>query len=178
MPATHHSPPRPPGTITLPDGITIREWRPEDQAALVALLRELQAFERSFNPRLKPPEEIGAWYIDMLSLQCAKLEGVILVAEDASGVLGCAVVYLWVEDTGEEEMLPHVRAHVSELVVTRRARGKGMGKLLLTECERRARFAGRDEITLAVEARNVEAHRLYRDAGYRDAKIRMTKSLS
>jgi ribosomal protein S18 acetylase RimI-like enzyme len=172
------SPPRPPGTITLLDGITIREARPEDQAVLIDLLRELQTFERSFNPRLKPPEEIGEWYIDMLTRQCAKLEGVILVAEDASGVLGCAVVYLWIEDTGEEEMLPHVHAHVSELVVTRRVRGKGLGKLLLTECERRARFAGRDEISLAVEACNDHAHRLYRDAGYHDAKIRMSKSLS
>lgn len=174
----HPCPLRPRGSNTLPDGITIREWRPEDQAALIALLRELQAFEGAFNPRLKPSGDIGAWYIDMLSLQCAKLDGTILVAEDASGLLGCAVVYLWVEDAGEEEMLPHVRAHVSELVVTRRARGKGLGKLLLTECERRARFAGRDEITLAVEAGNVAAHRLYRDTGYHDAKIRMTKSLS
>ena len=174
----NRSPPRPPGTAKLPDPVIIREYREDDAPAFIGLIRELQSYELPFTRHLKRPEDIGAWYVDLVKQQCAKLDGIILMAECASQCLGCAVVYLCVENQGDEEMLPHIHAHVGELIVTAGARGKGIGTMLLTECERLAKFAGRAEITLAVGAGNDMAHQLYRRSGYEAMKIRMSKLLA
>ena len=178
MARTNRYPPRPPGTTKLPDAVVIREFCDDDAPAFIALIRELQAYELPFTRHLKRPEDIDAWYLDQIQQQCAKLEGIILLAACAARCLGCAVVYLHVDNQGDEELLPHVQAHVSELIVTAGARGQGIGTMLLTECERRARLAGRAEITLSVGAANVSAHQLYLRSGYEDAKIRMIKQLA
>lgn len=149
----NRSPPRPPGTAKLPDPVIIREYREDDPPAFIGLIRELQSYELPFTRHLKRPEDIGAWYVDLVKQQCAKLDGIILMAECASQCLGCAVVYLCVENQGDEEMLPHIHAHVGE-------------------------FAGRAEITLAVGAGNDMAHQLYRRSGYEAMKIRMSKLLA
>ena len=141
-------------------------------------MRELQTAELPFKEYLKPAADMGAWYIDLLKIQCAKLEGVILLAEDKNACLGMAVLFTRAEEKGEEEEMPHTFAHISELVVTHTARGRGVGKALLDECERRSRLAGRDELTLAVLSQNEPAKRLYQKSNFEDVKIRMRKKLA
>jgi ribosomal protein S18 acetylase RimI-like enzyme len=157
--------------------ITIREYRDQDEEALIALLRELQAYECGFNLHYKPASAIGAWYVELLKQHCAEKGGVILMALDRSAYAGMAVVFTRVEEKGEAEEMAHVHAHVSEIVVTEAARGRGIGKALLAECERRARLAGRDELTLSVFPGNTAARRLYLAAGYEDFKISQRKQL-
>lgn len=170
--------PRPPGATPLPDAITIREYRDADEPALIALLRELQAAELPHNENLKPPEDIGVWYVDRLRENCAAMSGVILMAVGGTGQQGCAVLYTAVDEHEDAEERPHRYALVSELVVTASARGTGVGKALLAECERRAKSAGRGEVFIAVYAANATAQRLYRDAGFTEVKIRLKKALS
>ena len=121
---------------------------------------------------------MGAWYIELLKKQCSELAGLILVVEDDKQCLGVAVLFTRIEEKGDEEEMAHAYAHISELIVTKSARGRGIGKALLDECERRAKLAGRDEMTIAVLAENGSAHRLYRNSGYADVKIRLRKKLT
>ena len=141
-------------------------------------MRELQKTELPFNEHLKSPSEMSSWYIELLKKQCAEMDGVILVGEDGRHCLGTAVLFTRVEEKGEEEEMVHTYAHISELVVTETARGRGIGKALLNECERRARLAGRNELTLAVLAKNKAAHGIYRNSGYADMKISLRKKLT
>ena len=164
------------GCITA--AVTIRDYRDSDELALSGLLRELQTAELKFNARLKPAGEIGEWYIERLRQQCGALAGAILLAMNGSSCLGCAVVLTKVEEKGDGEELPFTYAHVSELIVTIEARGRGIGKALLKECERRSRAAGRDEMTIAVYAANESALNLYRSCGFADTKVRLRKTLA
>jgi ribosomal protein S18 acetylase RimI-like enzyme len=141
-------------------------------------LRELQVAELPFNEHLKPPAEMDAWYIELLKKQCSELAGLILVVEEDKQCLGAAVILTRIEEKGDEEEMAHAYAHISELIVTKSARGRGIGKALLDECERRAKLASRDEMTIAVLAENESAHRLYQSSGYADVKIRLRKKLS
>ena len=72
--------------------IEIRDYAPEDKAALIGLVRELQVAEGEVYDRMKPPEAIGAWYLDGLLEACRRQAGQILVAEQAGRVLGYAVI--------------------------------------------------------------------------------------
>jgi ribosomal protein S18 acetylase RimI-like enzyme len=149
-----------------------------EETALVELLRELQAYETQFTDHYKAASAMGTWYIDLLQKNCIEKEGVILMAWDGTESLGMAAVFMRVEEKGEEEELAHTYAHIGELVVAEKARGRGIGNALLEECERRARAAGRGEITLAVFAKNKFAKRLYHDFGFEDLKINQRKKLS
>ncbi len=154
--------------------ILIREFVEADEVAVVAILREMQAAELPLNPRMKPVEEIGVWYVAMLKEQ---EDATFLVAESGGNCVGFAVVLLDVQELGDAELRPYAHAHVTELGVAKAARGQGLGTALLQECERRARLAGRDELTLSVYCGNDPAQKLYRKAGFADFKVRMRKSL-
>ncbi len=137
----------------------------------------MQTEELRHNDKLKPVADIGKWYIDRLRENCAAMSGVILMALGGSGHQGCAVLYTAVAANEDEEEIPHNYALVSELVVTAKARGRGIAKALLAECEARAMTAGRDELFIAVFAANIPALRLYRGTGFTDMKIRLRKAL-
>jgi ribosomal protein S18 acetylase RimI-like enzyme len=56
--------------------------------------------------------------------------------------------------------------NVHDLAVQPEYRGRGIGRLLLEEVERRARARGSSKLTLEVHATNVDAMRLYRRFGF------------
>jgi GNAT superfamily N-acetyltransferase len=58
-------------------------------------------------------------------------------------------------------------AEIKRMFVTAAARGRGHGRALLAELERRARDAGYDRVRLYTTAVLHEARALYADAGYR-----------
>jgi ribosomal protein S18 acetylase RimI-like enzyme len=141
-------------------------------------LRELQAAELPFNEHLKPPTELGPWYIELLKKQCNEMKGVTLFVEDGNSSLGMAVLFTKMCENGDEEEMAHSYAHISELVVSETAKGRGIGKALFDECERRSKLAGRAELTLAVLAENDPAHHLYLNSGFADVKIKMRRKLT
>ena len=58
------------------------------------------------------------------------------------------------------------------------ARGHGLGRAALDLLERQLVTAGHSELSLNVFGHNTVARKLYNSAGYREAAITMTKSLS
>ena len=158
--------------------IEIREYRENDEASLVALIRELQASEVVLYDRMKPVAQMGVWYIDLLKKKCAEDEGVILIAEENGAALGYAVILTRSVEDGAGDEVAYDYAYIIDLVVAKQARRRGIGKLLLADCERRAREAGRDDLRITVLAANQGAHDLYRALGFDDLLINMRKALT
>jgi ribosomal protein S18 acetylase RimI-like enzyme len=157
--------------------VQIREYEESDAPALTALIRELQAREVALFDRMKPAADMGQWYIDLLKKKCIKDEGVILIAEEDDRVLGYAVILTRSVEDGTGDEIAYDYAYVVDLVVIKEARRRGIGRLLLDDCERRARAAGRDDLRITVLARNEDAHALYSAFGFDDLLIDMRKIL-
>ncbi|MBK1865086.1 GNAT family N-acetyltransferase [Aestuariivirga sp. YIM B02566] len=158
--------------------IEIREYRESDQENLVGLIRELQASEVILYDRMKPVAQMGVWYVDLLKKKCAEDEGVILIAEENGAALGYAVILTRSAEDGTGDEVAYDYAYIIDLVVAKEARRRGIGKLLLADCERRARDAGRDDLRITVLAANQGAHDLYRALGFDDLLINMRKGLT
>ncbi len=157
--------------------LDIRLYRSDDSAALISLLKELQAFEAALYDRMKPAADMGAWYIELLEKRCREEAGKILMAWDGGSAVGYATIFTNVAEDGSGDELPYVYACVGDLVVTRDARRQGVGRQLLEGCEFHARAVGRDELRIGLLAMNEVAHRLYRAAGFADHQISMRKRL-
>ena len=66
---------------------------------------------------------------------------------------------------------------ITALVVSPGAQGRGLGRQLLREAERRARAAGAARIELASGSQRSEAHAFYRACGFSDGTLRFIKRL-
>lgn len=66
---------------------------------------------------------------------------------------------------------------ITALVVTAGAQGRGLGRQLLRDAERRARAAGAARIELTSGSQRVDAHAFYKACGYSDGTVRFIKRL-
>ncbi len=91
----------------------------------------------------------------------ARGERVLLVAEDASGIVGTVQVIV-----DQPENQPH-RADVAKMLVHRRARRRGLGEALMRAAEDAARACGKT--LLVLDTGDATAARLYERLGWRAA---------
>lgn len=157
--------------------IRIRDYEPEDAAGLLALVRELQAAEAAVYDRMKPPDQIGQWYLDGLLESCRTHKGRLLVASDGEALLGYAVVLTEMSSEDEPDEVPYRYAYVQDLAVGAGARGRGLGTRLLARCEALAREAGVRWLRVSVLSDNAAAVGVYRKAGFRPLFMDMEKDL-
>ncbi|TKR29668.1 GNAT family N-acetyltransferase [Luteimonas gilva] len=66
---------------------------------------------------------------------------------------------------------------ITALVVSTSAQGRGLGRQLLREAERRARAAGAARIELTSGSQRADAHAFYKACGYSDGTLRFIKRL-
>ncbi len=66
---------------------------------------------------------------------------------------------------------------ITALVVTSQAQGRGLGRQLLRDAERRARAAGAARLELSSGSQRTDAHAFYRACGYGDGTVRFIKRL-
>lgn len=158
--------------------VTIRAYRNEDSVQFLEIVRDLQSFERKIHDRMTPVEEIGVWYIEALQVRCAAQMGEILVAEQNATLLGYATIFTEVAQTSEIDEAPYLYAEISHIAVRAAARGAGIGKRLMAECEKRAVSAGRSWFRINVFANNLAARGLYKKLGFHDHLITMEKPLN
>lgn len=90
----------------------------------------------------------------------------ILVAVDEGRIVGCVTLELDGRTDLDDEPLPAHRAHVRMLGVAPEARGRGVGRALVEECERRAIGAGKTLMTLHTTHLMERAQAMYRSMGY------------
>jgi ribosomal protein S18 acetylase RimI-like enzyme len=73
--------------------------------------------------------------------------------------------------------VPFTYAHVGDLAVAAAQRGKGIGRAMLAECERRARAAGTRWLRITALAGNAQARASYRAFGLEEQFISFEKRL-
>jgi predicted GNAT family acetyltransferase len=88
----------------------------------------------------------------------ARGERVLLVAEDASGMIGTVQVVL-----SQPDNQPH-RGDIAKMLVLRSARKRGVGALLMTAAENAARDSGKS--LLVLDTSSADAERLYERMGW------------
>ena len=155
----------------------IREYAPTDEAALIGLVLELQAFERQWDDCVRPASDIGPWYVADLLNQCARDQGTVLVAERDGKVAGYAVVYAGFSTAGDRDQIEYRYARIGDLCVTEGCRGSGIGRALIAECEARTRAAGVDVLTIRQDPANARSEQLYAALGFRAVQVVREKKL-
>jgi ribosomal protein S18 acetylase RimI-like enzyme len=155
----------------------IREYAATDEAALMGLVLELQAFERQWDDCVRPPADMGPWYVADLLEQCARDQGTILIAERDGKAVGYAVVYTGLNTTGDRDQIEYRYGRIGDLCVTESCRGSGIGRALIAECEARTRAAGVRFLTIRHDPQNVRPERLYARLGFRTVQIVREKKL-
>lgn len=140
------------------------------------LLVELQNFERALDPRMPSGEEIVDEYVPYMIDRCRECDGIILVAELGNDVGGFAVVLSRVKsddlDDGDLEY-----GLISEIVVAREHRGRGIGRRLLQAAESFARERHVKWLRIGVLSDNRAADRLYESMGYEIRYVEREKTL-
>jgi ribosomal protein S18 acetylase RimI-like enzyme len=164
------------GRIVSP--VTIRDYRDRDLDEVVAIAKDLQDYEAGFYDRLKPSDEIGAWYVEELRKEAEKHKGKLIVAEMDGKVVGYAALFIEVSSEDQREEIPYTCTYVNDLAVAAKQRGQGIGRLLMHECEERARDAGQKWIRLGVHAANREARRFYAELGLEERFLTLEKRLA
>lgn len=157
--------------------VGVRDYRDTDSEQFIAIVRDLQEFEVALYDRMMPAEEIGDWYASALQARCKEEDGALLVAEKDGKLVGYATIFTNVEQRGEIDEVVFTYGEISHIAVSPESRGSGAGKLLMEECERRTRSAGRKWLRLNVLANNVSARSIYEHLGFRDHLITMEKQL-
>ncbi|WP_175856178.1 GNAT family N-acetyltransferase [Burkholderia anthina] len=157
--------------------VQIRDFHPQDTEQFLTVVRDLQAFELAIYDRMMPVVAIGDWYVDTLMKQCVEEGGSILVAQFGGQVIGFATIFTKVQQQGEIDEIPFTYGFISHISVTPAARGTGTGKLLIAECERRARDAGCRWLRIPALAKNAPAREIYEHLGFSEHLVTFEKSL-
>jgi len=140
--------------------IEIRACTPEDSAAVSTLLDEL-GYTVSIRQATEQVTELGKTGADPIFLALADGQ-----------ILGLLALHL-------SRMLqyPSPIVRVTALVVDRRARRRGVGKLLMQHVERVGSAAGCEFVELTSAMDRAEAHAFYRNIGYEPNSLRFRKPL-
>ena len=157
--------------------LAFRSYQATDKPAVVALARQLQAAEAELYDRMKPPEEIGDWYVDYLLEACRQDAGTILLATSDEAVVGYVVVLTAVSSEEEIDEIDYSYAYVKDLAVAESHRGQGLGAALMAQAETMARDAGARWLRVSVMTDNEAAGALYRKSGFKSILTTLEKPL-
>jgi GNAT superfamily N-acetyltransferase len=154
------------------ESFTIRPARPDDRAAVLALVPRLRAFGPG---PLRSPEALDAGEARTLHcfFEAAAADARLWVAEDPHGPLLGAVYAEEATDYFTQE----AHGHLGILVVAESAEGHGVGRALLAKVEEWARERAYRFLTLNVFSGNERARAVYERAGYRPDTVRYSKVL-
>jgi predicted N-acetyltransferase YhbS len=154
--------------VTAQPGITIRESRPADRAAIEAIT--LAAYEQY--AAVLPAPLWEAYRQNIVATLADATPATQIVAEEEGVLVGSVLLYPADADSGAPSrgkamMLtwPEVRL----LAVAPPARGSGAGRRLMEECIRRARASGATALTLHTTEMMHVAMQLYERMGFERA---------
>jgi len=157
-------------------GFAIREAAPDDRAAVIAAIVELQDFERRLSDTRRPGAEVAQAYYERLR-ENAGQDGAMLVAE-ADGAFAGFVVG-WIERADEICETPDSNryGYISDICVLARFRGRGAGAALLGALEARLAAYGVTRLRLNFLSANTAARATYERAGFAPYETVFEKNL-
>lgn len=154
----------------------IREFIESDSEQLLLCIIELQEHERALEPLHRHGSEMAEEYFAFMRQQCLQKKGKIFVAVIDEALVGFSCV--WFEEQFEEILAyPTRSAYISDLIVTQKSRGKGVGSSLMARAEAYAIEHDTPLLKIGVLSRNQSAVELYRKLGYRDYAITLVKKI-
>lgn len=160
----------------MPTALKIHDYKEQDEAQLIRLIRELQSHETAYYDRMIPPDEIAGWYVDGIKADCRDCAGHIRLAWLADKPLGYCVILTKVPNEEVDEQAFDY-AYVSEIVIAKSARGQGIGTDLLRDAEELARAANAKWLRINVLAKNTLARDVYDRFGFEEHLVTMEKPL-
>ena len=122
-------------------------------------------------------DEFRDSYFAKTMAEVGKYEGKIFLAIDSNKVKGLIIGLINNDDEETYDFKAPKRGRVTELVVNKDCRGKGIGKSLMQEIEDYFRSVGCKGILIDVFAYNENAYKLYKRLGYFDRSIEMMKKI-
>jgi len=162
------------GPVTDP---RVRPSRPADAGRVRPLIAALQEFERALDGRLRRGAEIADTDLAWMLARADETGGAVLAAEHDGTIAGMASLFARVP-CGYFDEVPYEYALLDDLVVEEALRGRGIGRALTAEAERRVASAGVRWLRIAVPGRNREARRLHRPSGYEAREIILEKTIA
>jgi GNAT superfamily N-acetyltransferase len=150
----------------------VRQARPEDAPALVALFQELDAMQREwrvFTPRPGFYDEVGRKYREAIRLR----DAVVLVAEDDEG----EIVGMSYGEVNAPSRFSDERAlEISGVVVRGGHRGRGVGRALVREAARFASTHGVPWVELKTFAPNEGSMAFWTGLGFTPRVVQLISS--
>ncbi|WP_052341477.1 GNAT family N-acetyltransferase [Salinarimonas rosea] len=157
--------------------LAIRTAGPADRGTCVDLIDALNAVEATLvDDRLTTRAAAEAAYAAAVE-RVARTKGRMLLAEEDGHPVGLLVFVI-------EEEHPYVRedvrryGQVADLIVVEDARGRGIGRALLSQAEALTREAGLKRLAIGALAANAAAVGAYRRAGFGDYLTILVKDVS
>jgi ribosomal protein S18 acetylase RimI-like enzyme len=148
--------------------IEIREARPDEYAETGAVTADAY---REFFAETEPDPR--SYLEEIADVAGRATRTTILVAVDGSRIVGSATLELDGRTDEDARPLDPDEAHIRMLGVHPDVRGAGIGRLLMAECEDRARGAGRTRMTLHTTTVMRAAREMYAVLGYERSEDRV-----
>ena len=164
--------------FSVPQDVGVIEYEEAHKEQAKDLLVELQTHLASLDETgvLVLKENYREDYFAYLMGEIEKHEGKMFLARNAEGILGLVVCKIF--QGGEEQSLttscPKI-GFISDLVVTKKERGRGIGTALLTAAEKYFAERGCDSMKLEVFASNTSARHLYEKFGFAENCLYLSK---
>jgi ribosomal protein S18 acetylase RimI-like enzyme len=161
------------------DQVLTRDYAPEDQAAVTAMMARLQEHERQISADRRPGNEMAAGHLRYLLDECSRKQGRVFVAERGGSVVGFIVVLMEQFDEADLHLYPCYKsfADITDLYVEEHHRGRGIAGALLSAAEEHARAIGIERIKLSALSGNEEARAVYLRRGYREYDVTYCRDL-
>lgn len=156
------------------DTVTIRRATEADRVGLRRLCAELIRVHAGFDSLRFPPAEpaLENRYEQFLIEQTRADDGIVLVAMSGAEMVGYAYAAL------EPESLKELRApagFIHDLAVAASARRRGIGRALLTAALEWLREQNAARVLLGTATQNTAAQKLFREFGFRQTMLEMTR---
>jgi ribosomal protein S18 acetylase RimI-like enzyme len=148
----------------------VRLYEPRDRETLLVLAERLQEGVAPWRSSTAVRAAVKRWVEDAVDSNGGESR-VVFVAEEDGDVVG------FVTASTRRHFAGDLDAYVGELVVDRRAEGRGIGRMLMAAAEEWGRTQGFAHITLDTGAANANARAFYRALGYEEEDVKLTKPL-
>jgi GNAT superfamily N-acetyltransferase len=154
--------------------VRIREFQERDRSALVAMMDDFGDELAAMDPhrRVIRADGMGDRAVARMLDDSSANEGVVLVAEAESGIVGFAAGAVRTRDPDEElEVIDFRNGEVTELYVVPDARRGGVGRALLERLDEHFREVGCGAVRINVFGPNAGTRAFYRAMGYEERDL-------
>jgi ribosomal protein S18 acetylase RimI-like enzyme len=156
--------------------VSIRLAGATDRNAIVGLIHALNLYEATLSADRRTDFAAAEECYEAIKARIARDGGALVVASEEDAILGVLSLAFAVD---EPFVKPELRNFgvVTDLVVAQAHRGRGIGRMLLAEAERRTTAEGRARLLIGVLSTNNAALDSYERSGFTPYMVTLGKNL-